>query len=67
MSFFFLFNTGKRKISCVKEMSDLPIPCGAPGDAESLPWGGVTLQKEGPSCITAGVIPAISKACCAEE
>lgn len=35
--FFFLFNTGKRKIESVKEMSALTIPCGATCDAESLP------------------------------
>lgn len=35
--FLFFFNTGKRKIECVKEMSALTIPCGATCDAESLP------------------------------
>lgn len=52
-------------------MSDLSIPCGGTCDAESLPWDclrdGVTWQKEGPSCITGGIVPAISKAFCAEE
>lgn len=69
--FFFLLNTGKGNISSVKEMPDLSIPCGATCDAESLPWDclrdGVTRQKEGPSCIMGGVVPAISKVFCAGE